>query len=240
MRMSIAVYLAAFAVIVVGTTVQSSIGFGANLIAMPILALFASQLVPGSALVAISVMNVLMLMRDRAHLEVSPVGSALIGRIVGTAIAVAVLSQVSEDRLDVIIGVSVLAIVVATAYGGAPERTRTTMLGAGTISGFTAATAGIGGPPVALMFQEAKGPSIRGSMGAFFVVGTFITLVGLTIAGELGWDEFRWGLSLVPAAIVGFRLSGPLLHFVDRGYTRPAILVLSAASAIVLLARAIW
>lgn len=237
--MSIAVYLAAFVVIVVGTTVQSSIGFGANLISMPIIALFASQLVPGSALVAISAMNIFMLLRDRDHLEVSPIASALVGRVLGTAIAVVVLSQVSEDRLDVIIGLSVLGIVAATAYGGAPTRTPVTMLGAGTISGFTAGTAGIGGPPVALMFQKARGPSIRGSMGAFFVVGTTITLIGLSLAGELGWDEIRWGLLLVPAAVLGYRLSGPLLPVVDRGYTRPAILILSAASALILLARAL-
>ncbi|NNC80704.1 MAG: sulfite exporter TauE/SafE family protein [Acidimicrobiales bacterium] len=237
--MSVAVYVAAFIVIVVATTVQSSIGFGANLIAMPTLALFAPQLVPAAALLAISTMNVFMLRREHTALEVSPIANALVGRVIGTAIAVFVLAQVSEDRLDAVIGVSVLGLVAATAYGGAPERTRATMLGAGTISGFTAGTAGIGGPPVALMFQKAKGASIRASMGAFFVVGTIITLIGLVIAGELGADEARWGVSLVPAAVVGFFLSGPLLPVVDRGYTRPAILILSAAAAIVLLVRAL-
>lgn len=237
--MSVAVYFAAFVVIVIGTTVQSSIGFGANLIAMPVLALFASQLVPASALIAISAMNIFMLLRERSSLEMAPIANALVGRVVGTGIAVAVLAQVSEDRLDVLIGVSVLAIVAATAYGGAPERTPATMFGAGTISGFTAGTSGIGGPPVALMFQKAAGSSLRASMGAFFVVGTVITLIGLSIAGELGVDEARWGLMLVPAAVLGFRLSGPLLPVVDRGFTRPAILVLSAASAIALLARAL-
>jgi branched-subunit amino acid ABC-type transport system permease component len=76
-------------------------------------------------------------------------------------------------------------------------------------------------------------------MGAFFVVGTTITLIGLNLAGELGWDEFRWGLLLVPAAMLGFLLSGPLLPVVDRGYTRPAILILSTTSALILLARAL-
>lgn len=232
-------YLLAFLIIAIGTCVQSSVGFGANLIAMPMIALFAPELVPGASLFAISAMNVLMLLRDRNGLEFGPVSNALVGRVVGTVAGALVIGALSDQGLRIVIALAVLAMVGISSITSAPERTRTNMIGAGTVSGFSAVTAGIGGPPVALMFQSAEGKQIRGSMGGFFVVGTAMTLVGLAFAGEFGTYELKWGASLVPAAVLGFGLSRYVIPIVDRGYTRPAILGLSAASAIVLLARAL-
>lgn len=238
--MSSLVFAAAFGIIVIACTVQSSIGFGANLLAMPTIVHFAPELVPGAVLVAVTAMNLLMLVRDRAGLEVRPVGRALIGRAIGTVVAVAVLGALSEDRLELVIGLAALAMVVVAASGVSPERTDATMLVAGTVSGFTGAVAGIGGPPVALLFQRSSGQNIRGSMAGFLIGGTVLTLIGLGLAGEIGARDFGWGLALVPAAVIGYFLSGPLLPIVDRGWTRPAIITLSAAASIVLLARAIF
>ncbi|MCB0990835.1 MAG: sulfite exporter TauE/SafE family protein, partial [Acidimicrobiales bacterium] len=232
-------YLLAFAIVALGTSVQSSVGFGANLIAMPMIALFAPELVPGASLFAISAMNVMMLVRDRKGIEFGPVSNALIGRVGGTIAGALVIGALSDRGLRIVIALAVLAMVVISSVTTAPRRTRPNMIVAGTVSGFGAVTAGIGGPPVALMFQSAEGKQIRGSMGGFFVVGTAMTLVGLAIAGEFGLYELKWGALLVPAAVVGFVLSRYLIPIVDRGYTRPAILSLSAASAIVLLARAL-
>lgn len=231
------IFVGAFLVVVVASTTQASIGFGANLISMPTIALLEPDLVPASALIAIIAQNVLTLWRDRDGLEVRPVSVALVGRVCGTVIAIPVLRQLGAEGIQLIVAVTVLGLVALTASPLAPRRTTATMAGAGTISGFFAATAGIGGPPVALLFQKDPGPSIRGSMSGFFTVGTTITVIGLAIAGRLGWWELGWGLALVPAAIAGYLLSGPLLPVVDRGATRPAILALSSVAAVALLVR---
>ena len=81
---------------------------------------------------------------------------------------------------------------------------------------------------------------LRGSMATFFIAGTALTLAGLALADRFGSQEILWGLSLMPATAIGFALSKPLLPVVDKGYTRPAILLLSTAAALVLLARAIF
>ena len=154
--MTFGLFALAFAIIVVSCTVQSSIGFGSNLVAMPTIVHFGPDLVPGSVLVAVTAMNLLMLRRDRIGLEVRPVGNALVGRALGTVIALVVLEALSDRGLQLVIGVAVLAMVTVAASGFAPVRSAATMLTAGTISGFTAATAGIGGPPVALLFQRAS------------------------------------------------------------------------------------
>lgn len=218
--------------VAVSCMTQAAIGFGGNLIAMPLVALVEPDLVPAAVLIAVTAQNSLMMARDRDAIQVRSVASALAGRALGTVMAIVVLRHISDDGLQAAVAVTVLILVVLTAAGRAPRRTTSTMVGAGTVSGFFAATAGIGGPPVALMFHDDSGPNVRGSMGGFFVVGTTITLVGLAVAGRLGAHELRWGLALAPAAVVGFFLSGPLLPVVDRGYMRPAILVVSSAAAI--------
>lgn len=204
---------------------------------MPLVIQFAPELVPGSLLFSGLLMNLLIFRRDRSAIDFKPVRGAIAGRVLGTAFGIAALTRLSENQLTLVIALGVLAMVAAAAFKGSPPRSVRNMLAAGTLSGFTASTAGIGGPPVAILFQDAKGSEVRGSMASFFLVGTVITLGGLAIADRFGLSEIAWGVALMPAAIIGFALSGPMLPIVDRGYTRPAILLLSTASALVLLAR---
>jgi len=219
--------------------VQSSIGFGANLISMPILVQITPELVPGAVLSAGMIMNVLVVARERSAVEKDSVAGALGGRAIGTVLGVIALSMLSERALQFVVAFAVLFMVVIAANGSTPKRSVPTMIGAGTVGGFTASTAGIGGPPVALFFRDASGPKIRSSLSSYFTVGTLFTLTGLVVADRLGTEHIPWILGLVPAIVIGYLLSGPMLPIVDRGWTKPAVLVLSAAAAIVLLIRLI-
>ncbi len=221
----------------IASAIQGSIGFGANVFAVPVLALLDPSLVPGPVLLAGFGINLLMLARDRRSASLRPVSSAIIGRVLGPVGRVVALGLLSQQGLSVLVAVTVFAIVGVSLVSLVPERSTRNLVIAGTISGFSASTAGIGGPPVALMFQDAKGPEVRGSLGAFFVVGNIISLTGLAIAGRFGLEEIRVGLSLAPAALLGFGSTKWLLPVVDRGFIRPAIVGLSAAAALALLGK---
>ena len=227
----------ALLVIAVGATVQASLGFGMNLVVMPLLVLIDTDLVPGPALVAAVALTACVLARERQAIEARSVSWALLGRVVGTVGGVYALSRLDDDGLQLVVAIAVLVMVGVILSPLAPPRTPATMAGAGTISGFSGSTAGIGGPPVALLFQDAPGPVVRSSMAGFFVIGSLITLTGLAIAGEFGAAELRQGFVLAPASVVGFALSGPLLPVVDRGDTRAALLTVSIASAVVIIVR---
>ena len=232
-----AIFAAALVVVVVTSTVQGTVGFGANLLAMPILVQLDPTLVPGPAIVPTVALNLLILLRDRRSAHLGPVANALVGRVAGTGVAGAALAMLSDRGLGVVVALVVLAAVAAIAAGVSAPRTRANMVTAGVLSGFGGTTAGIGGPPVALLFADTSGPEVRGSMSAFFVVGSAMTFAGLWLADRFGPTEVWLGLTLIPAALVGFRLSGPLSGVVDRGYTRLSILTLSSLAAVVLLAR---
>ena len=226
---------AVVAILFVAMTMQSSIGFGSNLISMPTIAIFAPELVPGSVLFASALVSILTLLRERQSVDVGPVKVAIVGRIAGTGIGVWALGVLSETGIGYVIGLSVLAMVLIVASGAHIARSSRNMLIAGTASGFSASTAGIGGPPVALMYQASEGPEIRSSMAAYFLFGSVITFLGLNFAGLFGWEELLWGLAFAPAAMLGFVASRWTVPIVDRGHTRSIVLVVSASAALILL-----
>lgn len=238
--MSLAILAAAGAVVLVASAIQGSVGFGANILAVPVLLLLDPRLVPGPIILAVLGVNVAMLLRDRRATAVRSLGIILSGRLVGTVAGVSALALVGDRGLAIMVAVTVLAVVAVTARGLAVDRTPRNMVAAGLVSGFSASTAGIGGPPLAMLYADAEGPEIRGSMGALFVVGNLLTLIGLTVGGLFGRDELRLGLALAPAALLGFGATRWLVPVLDRGHTRRAILALSATAAAGVLARLVF
>ena len=223
----------------IASAVQGSIGFGGNVLAVPALTLLDPAFVPGPVLFAGFGINVLMLLRDRDAASLRPVSSAVGGRIVGTAAGVGALTVLSQRGLSILVAVTVLAIIAISSIAIQPERSTRNLVAAGTLSGFSASTAGIGGPPVALLFQNAEGPEVRGSLGALFVVGNIISLSGLALVGRFGAEELQLGLALTPAALLGFASTKWLVPVLDRNYTRQAIILLSTLAAIALIGRLI-
>lgn len=232
-----AALLTAMAILVVAAAIQSTVGFGANILAVPPLLLLDPRLVPGPIILALLGVNLTMVIRNRRATSFGPIGTVLSGRLVGTAVGIWALTLLSDDGLAVLVAVLVLAIVAVTAIGLQAPRTRPNLITAGLVSGFSASTAALGGPPIAVLYADADGPEIRGSLGALFFAGNVVSLLGLAAAGLLGWDRVVLGLVLAPAAFIGFGCSRWLVPVLDRGHTRTAVLSLSAAAAIGLLIR---
>lgn len=67
-----------------------------------------------------------------------------------------------------------------------------------------------------------------------------MSLLGLAAFGEFGPTELRSGLLLIPGMVVGLIVARVTARIFDRGGTRAAVLVISGASAIVLLVREAW
>jgi uncharacterized membrane protein YfcA len=104
---------------------------------------------------------------------------------------------------------------------------------AGVESGVMGTAAGIGGPPLALLFQHHRGPVMRSTLAASFFFGTILSLGFLSVAGEVGWDEVRFGAILTPAVLLGFFVARSMRRVLDRGWLRPAVLVFATISALV-------
>ena len=109
----------------------------------------------------------------------------------------------------------------------------------GFVSGVAGTTTGVGGPPLALTLQHIPPRQLRGTMSVYFLVGASISLVVLAAWGEFGTRHLLAVALLVPGQLLGYLVSGRLVRVLDRGYTRPALLIISVAAALSLLVRAL-
>jgi uncharacterized protein len=226
-------------VVLVGATVQGFVGFGLGLFAAPLLALLDPTLVPVPLLLVATVTSVLSVLREHRHTDWRGVGWMVLGRVPGTFVGLAAVLLLSARWFGILVGLSVLACVALSLVSWHPRPTRPTLLLAGAVSGATATSATIGGPPVAIVYQHSEGPRVRATLGAFFVLGAAMSVAALASAGRVGLAELRTAGLLVPFLLVGFALSGPARRWVDVRWLRPLLLGVSSAGAVLLIAQAV-
>ena len=235
--MTTAQLIAANAVIAVGSVLQGSIGFGLALLAAPLLALIDTSLAPGPLLVCNVALTALMARREWKAVRYGDLGWSLGGRVVGIAIVILIMRDLSVQGLDFLFGGIVLAGVLITAAGPSFQLNGPTLVGAGIASGIMGTATAIGGPPMAIVYQREKGPQFRGTLSVYFTVGAILSAIGLALSGRFGRPELIAGLLLCPGVVVGYLASGRFIGLVDRKGIRPAVLLVSALSAVVLIVR---
>lgn len=228
---AVTVLLVAVVVIAVSAAIHGAVGFGVNLLAVPVLLVLDSSFVPGPALVAGLLLSLLMAGREFGSVD-PRFGWAVVGLLPGTALALGLLAVVPQDALGVPLGLLVLAAVGLSAMRWQPSPTRPALLVAGTASGFLATAASIGGPPMALLYANSAGAKLRSTLSMFFVAAGVLSLVALAAVGRFGAAELQVSAAFLPGVLAGFALSGPLRRLVDRGHSRPAVLGLSGVAAV--------
>ncbi|GAA2315863.1 sulfite exporter TauE/SafE family protein [Nonomuraea roseoviolacea subsp. roseoviolacea] len=223
----------------VGAIVQGSVGFGLGLVAAPVLTLVDPGVMPGAMQVANMTLPLLTLAAEWRRVDWRGLGFAVLGRLPGSAVGAVIVVHVSTHALGVLVGVMVLVAVVLTASALAVPRNGATIAGAGFVSGVTGTATGIGGPPIALVYQHAKGPQIRATLAMFFFLSAAQSLVILAAVDRLPARALvTGGVLLVPMAL-GFAVSGPLRRHLDGGKVRTAVLAVAATSAVVLITQSL-
>jgi uncharacterized membrane protein YfcA len=154
------------------------------------------------------------------------------GRLLGTGLAVWILKTVPTGRLQLTMGGFMLLAVALTLVGPRVRVGRRTLFGAGTLAGVMSTITSMGGPPMALLYQNEQGPRLRGTLAAFFSLGVVFSLGGLAIAGRFGWTEVRLAALLLPGVVIGFVLSAWTSKHLDKGHTRAVVLVTSAVAGV--------
>lgn len=232
-----AVLLLAGLAVLAGAAVQGSVGLGLGLIAAPVMALLDPTLVPATILLVTSVLPVLTSGREPDAVDWSGLGFALAGRVPGVALGAWVVVTQPARTTAVVVAVVVLSAVVLSVTSWRARPTPRALVLAGVVSGVSGTATSIGGPPVAMLYQHSSGPTLRSTMGMYFLIGNVLSAAVLALAGEIGQRDLLRALALLPFVVAGFLLSGPLRSRVAGPRLRTAVLLLSAASALVLLVR---
>lgn len=231
-----AAFAVALAMVVIGSAVQGTVGFGANLVVVPVLALLQPAALPATPMLLVVPLAVAMVRREPHGVDRRAVGLLMLGRVPGTVVGAVIVARVAVDTLSVLGGVGVLLAVVTSTLTTAVPVTTATILTAGLVSGALGTATSVGGPPVALLYQHQQGAVLRATLAAMFAFGAALSLAALLVAGVIEPWHFALAAALLPGTLLGVAASGPLSRRVDAGWVRPAVLGFAAVAAVVAIA----
>jgi uncharacterized membrane protein YfcA len=229
--LSSSAFVLALIAVGVGGVVQGSIGFGFSLVAAPVLALVHPEALPATLLLLGVPLNVFTTIRERRCIDLRGLTSVLGGRVIGAVAGAGILVVVPARFLSTLFGVLILlAVVLSALRPGFRPRQRLRFV-AGVASGIMATGAAVGGPALALVYQDRQGAVLRSTLAVFFLFGLAVSLAALTVAGKITASQVALSLRLLPALVIGLAASGTVARLVDRRSLRPAVLAFSFVSA---------
>jgi uncharacterized protein len=228
------VAIACVLVVYVGATVQASIGIGLGMIASPVLALADTAFIPVAIMLAVVPLTFAIAWVDRRHIEPREVGFALIGRVPGTIVGALVVAALSDRVLAVMVATSVLLAVVSSITGRLFQPTDRALVVAGLASGFAGTTTGVGGPPMALTYQNSDPATMRATISAFFAIGALMSIGALALAGEIGVRQLQLTALILPGVVLGVVTSRHVKDLLRPEVVRPAVLVICTIASVAL------
>ena len=234
---SAAIIALIFLIVVASTMVQAYLGMGFGMAAGPLLALIDPAFVPLPMLVGAIITAGWNAAREKSVVDWKDLRIGIVGRVIGTFIAVAVIHQLTDPKMFVLcLGILVAVAVLLSISGLRLRKTPRTLFAMSNISGFLGTVTSVGAPPMALVYQDVRPDIARPTLSAFFAIGSVISLASLLATG---WgDAHDWTLSalIVPPVIIGLILARLIPAKLDDRF-RMALLTLSAVAAAMLIWR---
>lgn len=195
-----------------GGFINGVAGFGAAMIAMPLIAPFIdlSIAVPSCTMIVLT-LNCHVGWTFRKYIEWKYVKGIFIGAIPGVVLSVFALQYLSESALKIGMGVFIFLYALWSFYTDKGER-RVISPAWGYLSGILSSTLGMAfgfnGPPLAayIAYSGCPAKAVKGLLGAGFIItGVFIVgAKGLT--GQIDSRVMIIYLAATPAVILGSKL----------------------------------
>ena len=228
--LSVVVFVAAF--------VQGSTSVGFALICTPVIGILRPELLPVSILVLMLPLNFYVVWRERGAVDRTGASWIMGGRIVGTAGGIWVLAVLSANHLSLFVGASTIAAALVTMMMPPFSPSRPAFITAGLITGVTETATGIGGPPLALLYQHQLPATMRSTLALCFLLGELVSLATLMFTGRINAAQLLAVALLLPALIMGSVLSHFVHHRINGGFLRNFVQIFAIVSGIVLIVHA--
>lgn len=223
------------AAVAVGALIQGTTGMGFALIVAPVMGLLEPSLVPVTLLILMLPLNAVVAWRERAAIDFRGSSWITLGRLFGTFGGIAVLFWLPLSQLNLLIGLSTIAACLATWLAPVFVPGRYAFVSTGVITGITETATGIGGPPLALVYQHSPVATLRGSVALCFLVGEVISLVVLAAGNHLHVEQLPPLLWLLPPLAVGLAASHWARKVLDDARLRRFVLLFAFVSGLLLL-----
>ena len=226
------------AAVLVGAAVQSMVGLGLGLVAAPVISFLDPTLMPGALLITVVVLPVLTLLQGWRQVDWRGLAWGLPARVPGTLVAVWVVAVLEPRVLAAFVGVMVLVAVAMTARSFKVCVTPLSLVLAGTLSGFAGTATSVGGPPMALVYQNEPSEKVRATLAAFFLFGGLFSLAALAAGDQIDTRIVAVGVSVIPFIGLGFLIGNRLRSRVNPSRMRTVLLTVVSVSAVGLLVQA--
>jgi uncharacterized protein len=191
------------AAVMVAAFIQATTGVGFALIVAPILALLEPELLPVCLLVLMIPLNVYVAWRERAALDRPGAGWITAGRFLGTFGGLWLFTALTSGQLSLLIGAATIVAAITTLIAPSFTPGRRAYVAAGVITGVTETATGIGGPPLALVYQHQAAATLRSTLAFCFLVGQLMSLAFLATAGRVSGSQLTAALMLLPTLAIG-------------------------------------
>ncbi|MFG2637633.1 sulfite exporter TauE/SafE family protein [Streptomyces sp. NPDC048362] len=216
--------------------VQGVSGLGFALIVAPVAGLLDPGLLPVFVLTAMIPLNLYVAWRERHSLDLRGARWITAARLAATPAGLVLLWAIPEGDLGAVVGAAtVLAAIVSTvmpSFTPGPGA----YVGAGVVTGLTETATGVGGPPLALVYQHRPAGELRATVAVCFLVGEVASLCLLFGAGRGRPADMGWAVLLLPALAGGAWLSRLVHQRVEARRMRAFVLVFALVSGVVLMA----
>lgn len=227
--LAVAVFAAAF--------IQGALGIGFALILAPIVGVLQPDLLPVMLLILMLPLNAHVAWRERASVDWSGTKWITVGRFAGTFAGLWLLAALSVHQLDLAVGWFTVIAAAAALLAPPFAPNRSAAVGVGVFTGVTETATGIGGPPLALLYQHTGGPTLRATVALCFLVGELMSLGMLAVAGKITAGQLLAALYLVPLVIIGTALSKMVHSRIGGRGMRIAVLLFALISGAYLVIR---
>lgn len=226
-------------VVLLGSVVQSTIGFGIAVVAAPVVVMIRPDLMPAALLVCVLFLPLTQVITGPRDIAWSHLRWALGARVLATPFGVLLVTVASTDVIALTVGVLILVSVAASIWAVDIRLSRRGSAIAGAITGVSATSASIGGPFFALVLQHERPERLRSTLAAFFLVGSTIALTALALAGQIDAEDVRAGLVWAPFVLVGHLLAGPVRRRIRQETVRRAVLAFCVVASVSVIVRAV-
>lgn len=215
-----------------GACFQGSVGFGLSFTVVPFLVILEPESVPTVPLLVVLPIVIAGLTRDFPHVDLRGSAWLVVGRVPGTVVGGALLWWMSARMLSLLVGVVLLASVAALLAQLSPPLNRDTQLAAGVASGIMGTAAGLGGPPISLVYRNESGATMRATAGLAILAGAGLSMTAVVVTQR--WDPGHAVLAatLFPAAGIGFVLARLLNRRMSHARLQRFVLLLAALAGI--------
>ncbi len=224
--------LLAVLVVAAGVFVQSRIGIGYGLLAAPILYQINPAYVPGPILMIGFSLAVVMVLQGSQQLRWRRILPAILARVPGAWAGALLVQAMSQALLGLLLGATLLLATLLSWHSIKLSTTGRNLTLGGFFSGLVGTATGIGGPPMALVYQEQNPAIARAELAGFFLVGTVISLAMLFSAAQLSETHLWLSLKLLPGMALGSFLGYRSERIWQINTLKPWILTISLLAAL--------